>query len=299
MKKNITLFIALLLFSNVSFAQTLYRTYYDYEKQHVQEEYYANSYGVKNGAYRKYSEYEGILIQGNYSNDKKEGRWVVRDDKGQITSNETYKDDVLNGPAIYYNDLYDPTIPSSSGSYKNGVKEGTWTFIKRIDAQDYRYPNPEIPQQAWSGCHYIKYTAKYNNDEGLKTNGQVTQTFYPSGKIYLQGTYKNDNPMEVYIYYPNGNLFGYLVNGAVLKVDSTLIFGTNWKYPGGNKDSVSMYNSNVIDYQKTNIEMAGEKFASQNNYPEAESSFLKVLVIDSTYNNACYNLACLYSLQNI
>lgn len=252
MKKNILLFATLLLLSTLSFAQTLYRTYYDFEKQHVQEEYYANSYGVKNGAYKKYSEYGGILIQGTYSNDKKEGRWIVKYDNGRVKSDETYKDDVLDGPAVYH-DYFGPNYDiqsTTSGSYKNGAKEGTWTIIEPIGPEDYSFPDSEIPQQAWSGCNRIKYTEEYSNDEKLKLNGKFRKLFYPSGKIYSEGTYRNDNPMEVYIYYPNGNIFSYRVNGAILNIDSTLIFGRNWKYPGGTKDSIAVYNTNLVAYQK-------------------------------------------------
>ena len=70
--KLFSVFVCIGGFTN---AQTLYRTYYDYKKTHVHEEFYANSYGVKNGTYKEYSEYGGVLIQGTLKDDKKNGTW--------------------------------------------------------------------------------------------------------------------------------------------------------------------------------------------------------------------------------
>ncbi|WP_299099108.1 hypothetical protein [uncultured Winogradskyella sp.] len=61
--------------------------------------------GVKEGAYKKYDYgQKQILEEGQYVNDKKEGVFKSYSYLGKIQSTETYKNDILNGEAVYYDD---------------------------------------------------------------------------------------------------------------------------------------------------------------------------------------------------
>ncbi|HWY98053.1 MAG TPA: hypothetical protein VNY36_03105 [Bacteroidia bacterium] len=234
------LLICTLIFPLTGFSQKLVKTYYDYQNTKIHEEYYVNANGEKDGKYTEYSQNGIVTGQATFHNGLANGTVIVystETGRQVLLKKETYVEGKKNGSATYYDDVNDASIVTSTGAYKDDAKEGSWTFIKPLTAQDYNYPNPEIPQQAWNGCNHIKYTEKYNNDEKLKVNGAFTQTFYPSGKVYLEGRYNNDTPVEVSIFYPNGKLFAYV------KYDSTgyKLFGRQWQYPGGSKDSIQFY----------------------------------------------------------
>ncbi len=77
-----------------TFAQKLVKTYYDYRNTKIQSEYYTDAYGVKNGTYKGYSEYGGILLQGSYKDDAPIGKW---------TENNMVKIS-LNKDALYFDD---------------------------------------------------------------------------------------------------------------------------------------------------------------------------------------------------
>jgi len=59
--------------------QKLTKTFYDFKKTKVKEEFFTDSYGVKNGVYKEYSEFGGILVQSTYKSDIKVGTWTYRD----------------------------------------------------------------------------------------------------------------------------------------------------------------------------------------------------------------------------
>ncbi len=106
-------------------AQQLYKTYYDYKKTKVHEEYGADSYGVKNGSYKEYSEYGGIIVQGTYKNDKKIGIWTgTLDGKNKVV--ETYDNDGNKTGLWTTNCLDFPTFKYSEGHYFKGKEDGIW-----------------------------------------------------------------------------------------------------------------------------------------------------------------------------
>ncbi len=86
--------IAILLVSAVlsinAFSQKLMRTYYDYGKTKIQTEYYANAYGVKNGIFKGYSKYGGILLQGSLKDGAAIGKWIENYEDGKLHYITTY-----------------------------------------------------------------------------------------------------------------------------------------------------------------------------------------------------------------
>ena len=83
MKIKIILLASLVLTIN-AFSQKLERTYYDYRKTKIQSEYYINAYGEKNGSYKGYSEYGGILLQGSFKDGQPIGKWIENYEDGKL-----------------------------------------------------------------------------------------------------------------------------------------------------------------------------------------------------------------------
>ena len=271
MKKIIALLVTSMLLTSLSFGQKMVTTYYDYKHTEKKEVYSTNDYGVKNGTYTKYSEYGGVLIQGTYKKDMKEGLWVEKDEKGNLVSKETYLDNVLNGPASYYN-LFSlgSGVPQTSGTFKAGMKEGVWSIIDRLKSKEYEYYYEGVDFSNEVGCEDIKHNVLYKNDVEIIKNGKSVYTFYPSGKIYAEFIVQRmagvgedffttgliyDGSiipqyginMRQYIYYPNGKLYSLCATDSTAKT----IIDKKWLYPeGGNKDSIPSYmNAAIIQGQ--------------------------------------------------
>ena len=82
MKKIFT--IAILVLSVNAFSQKLVKTYWDYSKTKLQSAYYTDSYGTKNGLFKGYSEYGGILMQGVFKDGFPIGKWIENYENGKL-----------------------------------------------------------------------------------------------------------------------------------------------------------------------------------------------------------------------
>ena len=60
--------------------QKLTKTFYDFKKSKVKEEFFTDSDGVKNGIHKGYSEFGGILVQGTNKSDTKVGTYTHWDE---------------------------------------------------------------------------------------------------------------------------------------------------------------------------------------------------------------------------
>ncbi|MGL4957078.1 MAG: toxin-antitoxin system YwqK family antitoxin, partial [Bacteroidales bacterium] len=91
MKKQLLILLALSLTTQLVLAQTLFRNYYDITRKKVKEEYQADGYGNKNGTYKIYSEYGGVVVSGTYnSKSEKIGTWIERYTGGKIWRKYSY-----------------------------------------------------------------------------------------------------------------------------------------------------------------------------------------------------------------
>jgi antitoxin component YwqK of YwqJK toxin-antitoxin module len=270
MKKLTVIFTVLTGFlPMICFSQTLYRTYYDYGKQHVHEEYYANSYGVKNGAYKEYSEYGGVLQEGTYKDDKKTGKWITRTDKGKLDKVENYKDDKLNGSWISY--YYDDGAKYKEGNFTDDVPTGNWYKYSRIE----NVWN-DVPKSAFIGSGYVKVLKHYLSSSSAENSdpdqeqeddiwgdyGNIINTYYPSGNKFQEGHYVTNLNYQgwigdYYLYYPNGKLKEFDENDTVRGNYHTIIrtlYHKEWAWPGGSKDSIAFYKAQVEGEQKAAAE---------------------------------------------
>ena len=228
-----------LLLNSVSFAQTSQpnrihkQTFYDLRQTVVKEDYYVNSVGEKDGKYKLFAENGILKEEATY----KKGQLNGSDIKyGTITgtqtleSKETYKDGILDGPATYYrafsmNDL-NKVMVQSAGNFKNSSKEGDWIIYSDYNNSDY---NVDLTDEQKKGCEYIKSIRVYHNDKPTLKEGKFTETFYPSEKIYDEGTVYNGKLIgKVLVYYPNGQK----QIEAILDSNGAYIDKKTWSYDG-------------------------------------------------------------------
>ena len=129
--KFTTIILVSFVISINAFSQKLVRTYYDYGKTKIQAEYYTNAYGVKNGIFKGYSEYGGILLQGALKDGAAIGKWIENYEDGKLQCVKIYNSPGLglgfgmnDGQVIeYYED--GKTIKSEK-NYKNQEYDGDY-----------------------------------------------------------------------------------------------------------------------------------------------------------------------------
>ena len=108
--KKIILLISLALSLN-TYSQKLVKTYYDWSKKKIQAEFYTDAYGTRNGVFKGYSEYGGLLMQGVLKNSLPVGKWIENYTNGKLhfikyyNTPGTYDFQVQDGKVIsYYED---------------------------------------------------------------------------------------------------------------------------------------------------------------------------------------------------
>ena len=191
------------------YSQTLKRTYYDWRKTSIEEEFYTNSKGEKDGLYKKYSENGIIEISGNM----KKGYWngivtnfITSNGRQELASKETWVDGVKNGPASYFGSL---NVPLEQGNYENDEKEGIWSMIQLCDLYF------QLKEEDKKYFSYVKYKILFVNGQKVYQDGKMIYTYYPSlpGKpavTALEQNYLNGNLVDEQIqYWPNGKRYMY------------------------------------------------------------------------------------------
>ncbi len=196
--------ITFILFTSVavgSFSQTLKRTYYDeYTKTILLEEYYVNSAGYGNGLYKKYWKDGNLTLKGTYKDGSKEGVWTSYSNisgKQEVSQTETYKNNQLNGPAVYY---MEGTLVKEKGNYLNDERDGEWEILQSFDSYGF-------PEEIRKGAKYVKGTFHYKEGKIVYPDGERKVYFYPSGKIYVHGNYLDGKMVgDQIMYNPDGTI---------------------------------------------------------------------------------------------
>jgi len=131
----------------------------------------------------------GLILKGNYLNDKKDGAWVTYSAKGTITKIESYKDGKKEGVVItidengyyrgeanYHNDLLDGV----SRTYAVGARLMSETYYK--NGMPYG-----LKKTFYENTNKLQEETNYVN--GLR-NG-VTKWYDSNGKLVAEYVYKN------------------------------------------------------------------------------------------------------------
>ena len=222
---------------NLIHAQKIVKSYYDYKKTKVHEEYSTNNYGVKNGSYKEFSEYGGILTQGTCKNDIKVGKWVTNNSDGTPHKIETFNDKgEMDGPFTGWAN----GIMIRQGTYKNDKKSGMWTIIEA-------YTNYDLSDEQKKGCEFYKYSTNYKEEKEVN-DGKVIAYFYPSGKIFWERNFVNGKMVgDEIVYFPNGS------KQSHKKLDETgkLIFDKSW-YKSGKLQMSRSWETGVYVYEGHN-----------------------------------------------
>ena len=196
MKNNFCASILILFSLNELSSQTLVKTYYDFQKTRVNEVYYVNAKGEKNGAYKTYSSDNGVLTEeANFLNGELNGVHKLYNwgnGKAIIRQSETYVQGIKTGEAKYY-DGEKTMILLAHGNLVNGKREGIWEYITKIES--------DMPE----GFNYYKNTAEFKNDVPIK-EGDVAY-YYPSGKLFY-----DTKGNKVTSYFPDGKTNAVIIN---------------------------------------------------------------------------------------
>lgn len=181
-----------------------------------------------------------LIAQNKFENNKRAGKWTLKDERDLVFAQGTYKDDVRVGRWKFYLSPISRYANSADveGTYdENGQKTGKWTFVSsetriRVDAAfldnkmegrcSYHAPNGDVMAEGLmsNNIRHGKWII-YNNDhkmsegyyqDGLKI-GDWEYDFYPEDNLHVIGTLNFDNGTK------NGKLEFY-------KIDRHPHFGT-------------------------------------------------------------------------
>jgi len=283
MKKTTTTAIFLLSVMLLS-AQQLKKTYYDYHKTKVDEEYQMNSAGYINGTYKKYNEAGALIQTGSAKDGKKEGVWSeysTYSGKRELAKSETYKNNELNGLATYYGEN---GIVLRQGNYKNEKKDGKWLILQP-------YSNYDLKPEEIGNCKYTKTEVIFKDDnevEGIETDGSYKFYYVPCNKIYCEYTVKDSKiDGEMKWYYPNGKVseikkYDYST-GAKKKLYSKSYF------PNGQLHVLEDFSSGQRKYE--GFELDGSPDQTMLRFQKEEQSKIASLAADSALLKGDYEKA--------
>lgn len=145
--------------------------YYSNSDKLIKIENYAN--GKETGNWKTYSNESGVLLEEkNYYNGKLSGTHTTYYTNGEISLEENYIDGKLNGTATAYYPK-DHHI-SSTGSYHNGIRIGTWDFYDVNGKKRTTYEYKENHTMS-------TYVYLYQNGAGQKINQDIIAYFMKNG----------------------------------------------------------------------------------------------------------------------
>lgn len=209
MKKLYFLLAAFTMTCHLIHAQKIVKSYYDYKKTKVHEEYATNNYGVKTGSYKEFSEFGGILVQGTYKNDIRVGKWVTNNSDGTPSMIENFNDNgERNG--IFKSWLNGHVI--TEANYVNGKKNGNckeWNASAdqlksdanykdgQMDGKCLIYYENESYQKGDAIIHQIKSETNYK--AGVREGKFIS--YNKKGGLNCEGTYANDIKIGEWKYY--------------------------------------------------------------------------------------------------
>jgi hypothetical protein len=200
--KQLTILLALLTISIYSFSQKLVKTYWDYRETKIQSEYYTDAYGNKNGPYKGYSEFGGILLQGTFKNNEPIGKWLEYYLDGKLHFIKTYTSpgninlDVKDGKIISY--YGDGKTVEYERNFKNYVLDGDVREYDRNGSliKEGKYVNGVFERTGESKRIYdeeqllLKQKQKELDDANAKKNAELYYNIIPEAdKAFFEKNY--------------------------------------------------------------------------------------------------------------
>lgn len=196
--KTITILLASLVLSTTAFAQKLVKDYYDWAKTKIKREYYTDAYGALNGSYKAYSEYGGIMKQGQCKNDGPIGKWIENYDNGKLhyikfhDTPGTYDFQVQDGKIIAYYE--DGKTIKYERNFKNMELDGVWKEYdeKGIITKEGKYVNGVFEPTGITKILYEKEQEKQKQLEAetlLKKTEEYKKIILEADKAILVNDY--------------------------------------------------------------------------------------------------------------
>jgi antitoxin component YwqK of YwqJK toxin-antitoxin module len=280
MKQLLTiLFLSILIF-NVS-AQSIKKEYYDpYYKTKTMAKYQVNSVGEKHGWFKGYDQQGVLVYEYNYSNGLWNGinkEYSVYGGR-KLAQTETYKDGVLNGPAVYY---FDGVLVKEDGSYKDGKMHGEWIVMQPFDSYGF---SDEIKK----GSKYVKKTYFYEMGEKTYPDGEIKAYFHPSNKVYSVENYENGKY--------SGNQVWYNPDGAI---KAEQYYATAGDIAAKKQKELNVVDSALISFDKRDFEKAEQLFKSISYWDYSKAmgylALAKNLFNQKKYKDVMTNIHLAYS----
>jgi hypothetical protein len=171
--------IAILALSINAFSQKLVKEYYDWGKTKIKREYYTDAYGTLNGSYKAYSEYGGIMKQGQCKDDGPIGKWIENYDNGKLhyikiyDTPGTYNFQVKDGNIISYYE--DGKTIKYERNFKNMELDGVWKEYdeRGIITKEGKYVNGIFEP---TGITKIKYDEEQEKQKQLEAEALLKKT---------------------------------------------------------------------------------------------------------------------------
>jgi hypothetical protein len=220
--KKIILLISLVLSLN-AFSQKLVKTYWDWSKKKLQAEFYTDAYGTRNGTFKGYSEYGGLLMQGVLKDNLPVGKWIENYTNGKlhfIKFHDTpgYSSmDVKDGKIISYYEN-GKTIKYER-NFKNGELDGVWKVFdengvlieedsyingesekrrKRIESEKIEYDLKEKERKEKENAQNYKNYVSFAENYLIKKNyNEAKRYFLMASELSSDKTYFIDKIKEI------------------------------------------------------------------------------------------------------
>jgi len=287
MKKILT--IAMFALTIKAYSQKLVKEHYDWAKTKIKREYYTDVYGTLNGSYKAYSEYGGIMKQGQCKDDGPIGKWIENYDNGKLHYIKihdipgTYDFQVKDGKIIsYYEDgktikyernfknmkldgvwkEYDEKgIITKEGKYVNGIFEPTGITKIKYDEEQEKQKQSEAEALLKKTEEYKNIIPKADMAFDAKDHKKALELYKSASDLMVNEKYPKDKISEIKeILHRNSTFFDEFYKNQYdsLKLDkvyfSNLIpvkRSDNYPYPGWN---VMKYGkvTNVLLYNNSN-----------------------------------------------
>lgn len=220
--KKIIILLSITLSLN-AFSQKLVKTYWDWSKKKLQAEFYTDAYGTRNGLFKGYSEYGGLLMQGTLKDNLPIGKWIENYTNGKLHYIKFYDTpgyssfDVVNGKIISYYEN-GKTIKYER-NFKNAELHGIWkvydengnlteedTYINgesekrriRIEAEKIEYERRQKEEKEKENAqNYKNYISIAENNLITKNYNEAKKYFLMASELASDKTYFIDKIKEI------------------------------------------------------------------------------------------------------
>jgi len=85
-----------------------------------------NGDSTQNGSFSIYNEKDFPVIIGQFKDGKRDGRWLMYWENGNLRNVINYNSGIING---FYSSFYESGIIESKGEYLNGKENGNWSYF--------------------------------------------------------------------------------------------------------------------------------------------------------------------------